>query len=53
MELKQVVVTGLSALTPIGNTLDEYWTALQEGKSGAATITQFVWHCLKHNLLWR
>ena len=41
MELKRVVVTGLGALTPIGNTLDEYWTALQEGKSGAATITQF------------
>ncbi len=41
MELKRVVVTGLGALTPIGNTLDDYWSALLEGKSGAATITQF------------
>ncbi len=41
MELKRVVVTGLGAITPIGNTLDEYWNALIEGKSGAAPITQF------------
>lgn len=41
MELKRVVVTGLGAITPIGNTLGEYWQALQEGKSGAAPITQF------------
>ncbi len=41
MELKRVVVTGLGALTPIGNTLDEYWKALIEGKSGAAPITQY------------
>jgi len=41
MELKRVVVTGLGALTPIGNTKDEYWNALLEGKSGAAPITYF------------
>jgi len=41
MELKRVVVTGLGALTPIGNTLPEYWNALVNGVSGAARITQF------------
>ncbi|APX98842.1 3-oxoacyl-[acyl-carrier-protein] synthase II [Lacinutrix venerupis] len=41
MELKRVVVTGLGALTPIGNTKDEYWNALINGKSGAAPITYF------------
>jgi 3-oxoacyl-[acyl-carrier-protein] synthase II len=41
MELKRVVVTGLGALTPIGNTLDEYWNGLITGTSGAAPITQF------------
>jgi 3-oxoacyl-[acyl-carrier-protein] synthase II len=41
MELKRVVVTGLGALTPIGNTKDEYWNALISGKSGAAPITYF------------
>ena len=41
MELKRVVVTGLGALTPIGNTLEEFWDALLSGKSGAAPIQQF------------
>ena len=41
MELKRVVVTGLGALTPIGNTLPEYWEGLKNGKSGAAPIKQF------------
>ena len=41
MELKRVVVTGLGALTPIGNTLNEYWDGLLSGKSGAAPIQQF------------
>ena len=41
MELKRVVVTGLGALTPIGNTKDEFWDALVSGKSGAAPITYF------------
>lgn len=38
---RRVVVTGLGALTPIGNTVEEYWNALLEGKSGAAPITHF------------
>ena len=41
MQLKRVVVTGIGALTPIGNTLDEYWNALINGVSGAAPITHF------------
>ncbi len=41
MELKRVVVTGLGALTPIGNTVPEYWDALINGVSGADTITRF------------
>jgi 3-oxoacyl-[acyl-carrier-protein] synthase II len=41
MTLKRVVVTGLGALTPIGNTLQEYWEGLKKGISGAAPITRF------------
>jgi len=41
MELRRVVVTGLGALTPIGNSKEEYWNALIGGKSGAAPITYF------------
>ena len=41
MKLKRVVVTGLGALTPIGNTKDAYWDALISGRSGAAPITHF------------
>lgn len=41
MILKRVVVTGLGALTPIGNTLQEYWDGLKSGNSGAAPITRF------------
>jgi 3-oxoacyl-[acyl-carrier-protein] synthase II len=41
MELKRVVVTGMGALTPIGNTLEEYWKGLINGVSGADFITQF------------
>lgn len=41
MTLKRVVVTGLGALTPIGNTLTEYWEGLKKGTSGAAPITRF------------
>ena len=41
MELKRVVVTGLGALTPIGNTVSEYWESLIQGKSGAAVVKQF------------
>jgi 3-oxoacyl-[acyl-carrier-protein] synthase II len=38
---KRVVVTGLGAITPIGNTLEEYWAGLMSGKSGIAPITHF------------
>lgn len=41
MELKRVVVTGLGALTPIGNTKDAYWEGLKNGVSGCAPITYF------------
>ncbi len=41
MELKRVVVTGLGALTPIGNTAPAVWAALLEGRSGAGPITRF------------
>ena len=41
MQLKRVVVTGIGALTPIGNTTDEYWQGLINGVSGAAPITRF------------
>ena len=41
MEPRRVVVTGLGALTPIGNTLSEYWEGLLSGKSGAGPITYF------------
>ena len=41
MELKRVVVTGIGALTPIGNNAKEFWDGLLKGKSGAAPITHF------------
>ncbi|WP_186756296.1 beta-ketoacyl-ACP synthase II [Echinicola salinicaeni] len=41
MNLKRVVVTGLGALTPLGNTVPEYWKGLSNGVSGAAPITKF------------
>jgi 3-oxoacyl-[acyl-carrier-protein] synthase II len=41
MELKRVVVTGLGAITPLGNNLSATWEGLVSGKSGAGPITQF------------
>jgi len=41
MELKRVVVTGLGALTPIGNNIEEYWEGLKNGKSGSAPVTYY------------
>jgi len=41
MELKRVVVTGLGALTPLGNTVPEFWNNLIAGVSGAGPITRF------------
>ncbi|CAN5381817.1 beta-ketoacyl-ACP synthase II [soil metagenome] len=39
--MKRVVVTGLGALTPVGNTVSDFWNSIKEGKSGAAPITKF------------
>ncbi|MDC0204616.1 beta-ketoacyl-ACP synthase II [Flavobacteriales bacterium] len=41
MKTRRVVVTGIGALTPIGNNLHDYWKALKNGVSGAAPITHF------------
>jgi 3-oxoacyl-[acyl-carrier-protein] synthase II len=41
MQTKRIVVTGIGAITPIGNTLDAYWDSLINGVSGADMITQF------------
>lgn len=41
MTLKRVVITGLGAVTPIGNTIPEFWDSVINGKSGAAPITNF------------
>jgi 3-oxoacyl-[acyl-carrier-protein] synthase II len=41
MEFKRVVVTGLGAITPVGNTVSDYWNNLVAGVSGAAPITRF------------
>src|SRR6266850_8299062 len=41
MSFKRVVITGAGALTALGNTLNEYWDGLKNGKSGAAPITKF------------
>ena len=41
MQLKRVVVTGIGALTPIGNNAQDFWSSLSKGVSGAATITRF------------
>ena len=41
MKVRRVVVTGLGALTPIGNTVPEYWNSLVNGVSGADRITRF------------
>ena len=41
MTLKRVVVTGLGAITPIGNSVQDYWQSLIVGKSGAVPISKF------------
>ena len=41
MELKRVVITGVGALTPIGNNREEYWSSLEKGTNGAGPITRF------------
>ena len=39
--MKRVVVTGMGALTPVGNNVNEYWQAMLNGTSGASPITRF------------
>jgi 3-oxoacyl-[acyl-carrier-protein] synthase II len=39
--MRRVVITGMGALTPIGNDLESFWKSVKEGKSGAAPITKF------------
>src|SRR2546422_1003241 len=41
MDPRRVVVTGLGALTPVGNTADEFWSALKQARSGVGPITKF------------
>jgi 3-oxoacyl-[acyl-carrier-protein] synthase II len=41
VEARRVVLTGLGALTPVGNTTEEFWSALKQGKSGIGPITRF------------
>ena len=53
MSNRRVVVTGIGAITPIGNNLKDYWRSLTEGKSGAGPITLFDASTLKQNLLVR
>src|SRR3954451_7137990 len=39
--MKRVVITGMGAITPLGNSVDEFWTNIVAGKSGAGPITKF------------
>ncbi len=39
--MKRVVITGLGAITPLGNSVDEFWKNIVSGKSGAGEITKF------------
>ena len=41
MDARRVVITGAGAVTPVGNTAEEFWTALTQGKSGVGPITRF------------
>jgi 3-oxoacyl-[acyl-carrier-protein] synthase II len=41
MQFKRVVITGMGCLTPLGNSITEYWNNLRNGVSGADMITQF------------
>ena len=40
-EMKRIVITGMGVMSPIGNTIDDFWNAMKMGKSGADKITQF------------
>ena len=41
MAERRVVITGMGAVTPLGNTVEETWTAVKQGKSGIGPITHF------------
>ena len=41
VEMRRVVITGVGAVTPVGNTAEEFWAALIQGKSGIGPITRF------------
>jgi len=41
MEKRRVVITGMGAVTPLGNSVDETWAGIKAGKSGIAPITRF------------
>ena len=41
MEKRRVVITGLGAITPLGNSVDEFWAGIKAAKSGIGPITQF------------
>ena len=47
MELKRVVVTGLGAITPVGNSVPEFWENIVNGVSGAGPITHFDEMCIR------
>ncbi|MEQ8572985.1 MAG: beta-ketoacyl synthase N-terminal-like domain-containing protein, partial [Fulvivirga sp.] len=49
MKVRRVAVTGLGALTPIGNNVEEFWNSLIAGKSGSAPITKFDTTLFKTN----
>ncbi len=53
MERRRVVVTGLGALTPLGNTAEEFWTALVQARSGIGPITKFDAHAKDGNGAYR
>ena len=50
MELKRVVVTGLGALTPVGNTVPEFWNNLVNGVSGAGLLLISMHPSSRHSL---
>ena len=47
---RRVVITGLGAITPIGNSVDSFWNSIKEGKNGIDNITSFNTAAFKANL---
>lgn len=48
--MRRVVVTGIGAVTPIGNNINDFWASLTEGKSGAAQLPDLILQNLKLDL---